>query len=138
MILFTCLFLHLYTYKDGSINCIGSSTLWITITTISGLLVLLLGFKEYESWSSSWMGQKLQLIGRYTLDIYFIHYFFLPRHLSMVGDWFKTNPNPLIEYALALLVATIVIAASLLVGRIIRLSPILAHWLLGEKMTNKK
>lgn len=76
------------------------------------------------------------MIGRYTLDIYFIHYFFLPRNLSMIGEWFKLNPNPLIEYVLAMLMAVILIAASLLVGQVIRLSPALAHWLLAE--TNKE
>ncbi len=72
-------------------------------------------------------------MGRYTLDIYFIHYFLLPTKLSMVGEWFRVNPNPIIEYALALAIAVVVIGASLLVGRIIRLSPALAYWLLGEK-----
>ena len=101
--------------------------------TILGLFVLLWAFKQYESWSSSWIGKKLQKMGRYTLDIYFIHFFFIPKNLSMIGDWFKVNPNPIIEYALAMLIAALIISASLLVGRIIRLSPTLAHWLLGEK-----
>lgn len=133
-----CFLFHLYTYKDGGINYIGSSTLWMALTTISGLLVLLMSFQQYASWSSSWVGKKLQLIGRYTLDIYFIHYFFLPRNLSMVGEWFKANPNPIIEYMLALAIAIVLIIASLLVGRIIRLNPITAHWLLGEKLAEKK
>lgn len=129
---------HIYTYKDGGINYIGSSTLWFALITISGLLVLLYGFKQYVSWSTSWVGKRLQMVGRYTLDVYFIHYFFLPRNLNMVGEWFKANPNPLIEYVSALLIAVVLIAVSLFVGRIIRLSPILAHWLLAENKNYKK
>ena len=53
--------------------------------------------------------------------------------LVVVGEWFRANPNPVIEYVLAMAVAAVVIAASLLVGRIIRLSPTLAHWLLAAK-----
>lgn len=132
-----CILLHLYSYKGGNMNYLGSSTLWFALATVSGLLILLWGFKRYPSWSSSsWIGRHLQMIGRYTLDIYFIHYFFLPRNLGMMGEWFRVNPNPLIEYVLAMLIAVVLIAASLLVGQIIRLSPALAHWLLAE--TNKE
>ena len=75
----------------------------------------------------------LQTIGCYTLDVYFIHYFFLPRNMGMVGEWFQAHPNPIVEYVLAMAIAAVVIVASLLVGRIIRLSPTLAHWLLAAK-----
>lgn len=101
--------------------------------TLTGLMVLLMGFRQYEGWSESGIGRVLQTIGRYTLDVYFIHYFFLPRNLGVVGEWFRANPNPVIEYVLAMAVAAVVIATSLLVGRIIRLSPTLAHWLLAAK-----
>lgn len=134
-LLLICFLFHFYTYKGSCVSRIGSYTLytlWFALITISGLLVLLWGFKQYVSWSSSWIGKWLQIIGRYTLDIYFIHYFFLPRNLSLIGDWFKINSNPLIEYMLALFIAIMLIVVSLFVGRLIRLSPILAHWLLAE------
>ena len=51
----------------------------------------------------------------------------------MVGEWFQAHPNPIVEYVLAMAIAAVVIVASLLVGRIIRLSPTLAHWLLAAK-----
>ena len=133
VIVLTCFILHLYTYKDSNIAYIGSSTLWLAVTTISGLFVILMGFIRYKSWSESRLGNLLQLIGRYSLDVYFIHYFFLPRNMAVIGEWFISNPNPIIEYTLAMAVAVVVIVASLLVGRIIRLSPILAHWLLAAK-----
>ena len=132
-IIVACILLHFYTYRGGGIAYIGSSTLWLAMTTLSALIVILMGFKQYEGWSESPVGRLLQMLGRYTLDIYFIHYFFLPRNMAGIGEWFKANPNPIIEYMLAMAVAVVVIAASLLVGRIIRLSPILAHWLLAAK-----
>jgi surface polysaccharide O-acyltransferase-like enzyme len=136
LLLFICFLLHIYIYKNSSMDYYLipiQYKLLLIPATILGLFVLLQAFKQYESWSSSWIGKKLQKMGRYTLDIYFIHFFFIPKSLSMIGDWFKVNPNPIIEYALAMLIAALIISASLLVGRIIRLSPTLAHWLLGEK-----
>ena len=130
-----CLLLHLYSYKDAGFSYIGSSTLWAAATTTSGVLVLLLGFKKYSSWSDSkWGGQFLQVIGRRTLDVYFIHYFFLPRNLYMVGKWFQANPNPFVEFIFAIMIAIPIIAISLLIGQIIRLNPIVAHWLLATKI----
>lgn len=133
VIIALCLMMHLYTYRNGGIQYLGSSTLWLTIMTMLGLLTLLMGFKQYRSWSESRVGLWLQALGRHTLDIYFIHYFLLPRNLNIIGEWFRDNPNPIIEYVLALTIAVAVIMASLLVGRIIRLSPTLAHWLLGAR-----
>lgn len=133
VIVLTCLIFHLYTYKDDNIAYIGSSTLWLAILTFTGLMALLMGFRQYESWSESRIGRMLQTIGRYSLDVYFIHYFFLPRNMGMVGEWFQAHPNPIVEYVLAMAIAAVVIVASLLVGRIIRLSPTLAHWLLAAK-----
>ena len=133
VIVLSCFILHIYTYKDGRISYIGSSTLWLTVTTLSGVFVILMGFLKYKSWSESRIGNILQTIGRYSLDVYFLHYFFLPSNLKLIGDWFKINPNPIIEYTMAIAIATVLIAASLIVGRIIRLSPMLAHWLLAAK-----
>lgn len=128
-----CFIMHIYTYRLSEIAYIGSSTLWLAVLTLTGLMVLLMGFRQYESWSESGIGRVLETIGRYTLDVYFIHYFLLPRNMEVIGEWFMANPNPIIEYVLAMAIAAVVIAASLLVGRIIRLCPTLAHWLLAAK-----
>lgn len=131
LLLTICFLFHLILYKYNISNF--QYELCLIPTTILGLLVLLWGFEKYTTWSTSWTGKKLQIIGRYTLDIYFIHYFFLPRNLSIIGDWFKQYSNPIIEYVLALIIAAMLIVVSMFIGRIIRLSSLLAHWLLGEK-----
>lgn len=125
--------LHLYTYKNGLLSYIGSQGLWLMICTLLAITVVLMGFRRYACWSESRIGHTLQSIGRYSLDVYFIHYFFLPRNLPMVGEWFRVNCNPILEFAAALAIAAAVIAASLLVGRLIRLNPTLARWLLAAK-----
>ena len=125
--------IHIFTYKDGDIAYLGSSTWWLMLSTLSGLFVIACAFRKYEWLSESKVGRGLQYIGRYTLDIYFIHYFIIPRHLSMVGKWFKLNPNPFIEFILAVGIAGALVIASLAISKIIRMSPTLAHWTLGVK-----
>lgn len=75
----------------------------------------------------------MQYVGKRTLDIYMIHYFLLPFRLDMMGQWFTNNPNPAIEFFITTAIAAMVIALSMVIGNIIRLSPTLSHYLLGGK-----
>ena len=80
----------------------------------------------------------MQYVGKRTLDIYMIHYFLLPFRLDMMGKWFTDNPNPAIEFFITTAIAAIVIALTMVIGNIIRLSPTLSHYLLGGKKYNRK
>ena len=73
----------------------------------------------------------LTYIGRRTLDIYLLHYFFLPRFLLPYGQQLRSFNNPFLELAVALLLALIVTAVCLLASYVIRLSPFLGHYLFG-------
>jgi len=83
----------------------------------------------------TYIGKVSQFIGRRTLDIYLLHFFFLPGRLEDLGDRIMGNGNPAIELLVSLTIAMIVIMLCLLTSNIIRLSPVLAHWLLGQKGT---
>lgn len=78
------------------------------------------------------LGRTLQYVGRRTLDVYLIHFFLLPKQLSFVTV-FTDHPMPIIEAAVTLSIAIIIVAVSLLIGNIFRLSPFLAHWVFGVK-----
>lgn len=80
------------------------------------------------------IGKNLQYIGRRTLEIYFLHYFFLPRNLGFMGDFFMENSNPLIEFVVALTISLVVVAVCLVISNVLRLSPILVHILFGAKL----
>ena len=75
----------------------------------------------------------LKFVGTRTLDIYLLHYFFLPefllphanRLLAAIPAWLLPLP--------ILFAAFIVVALCLLTSYIIRLSPFLAHYLFGAK-----
>lgn len=79
----------------------------------------------------------MQYVGRRTLDIYLIHYFLIPTGLNFV-TLFCDKPMPIIEAAVSSVIAIIIIAFSLLVSEIIRLSPWLAHWLFGAKTDHER
>ncbi len=102
---------------------------------MAGICIIFNFFRKYEASfrQTTVLGRSLQYIGKRTLDVYLLHYFFLPRHLVMVGDFFKTNFNPSIEFVFSFLLALVVVGLSLVVSNIIRTSDILAHWLFGVK-----
>ena len=97
-------------------------------------------FKENERHflSSTRLGNCLQYIGKHTLDIYFIHYFFLPYNMSFVGQWLLKYPNPILEFFISVTLASIVISVCLIVSRIIRISPLLTYLLLGGKSLSRR
>ena len=63
-----------------------------------------------------------------------IHYFLLPPKLNMLGVFFTETVNPIFEFVITTFFVLIVITLSILVGRIIRLSPTFSHYLLGTNI----
>ena len=100
-----------------------------------GICVVFAFFSEHETLFSkkTYLGKTLQYIGKRTLDIYLLHYFFLSYEWGLVGDFFTTNPNPTVEVFVTFSISLMVIALCLLTSNIIRLSPQLAHWVLGSR-----
>ena len=92
-------------------------------------------FRKYEEWFSSQtqIGRWLQYVGRRTLDVYLLHFFFLPRNLEWLGNFIMGNGNQTVELFVSLAITIMVIVLCLLTSNIIRLSPLLAHWALGVK-----
>lgn len=78
------------------------------------------------------LGRSLQYMGVRTLDIYLLHYFFVPRNLMHVGRWFEEYCNPIVELSVELLLAVAVILFCLVASRILRCSDFLAKWLFGK------
>jgi hypothetical protein len=105
-----------------------------------GIMVVLTFFRKHENRVSSQtvLGRYLQFIGRRTLDVYLLHYLFLPRHLEMVGAFFKENPNPVLEFFVSVFLACLVIIVCLTVSEVLRMSPFLEHRLFGVKSQKTK
>lgn len=75
----------------------------------------------------------LQYVGTRTLDIYLLHYFFLPRFLMPYAGQLKAFASQFLEFWAILAISLIVLSLSLLASYIIRLSPFLGHYLFGVK-----
>lgn len=106
---------------------------YVLILRTFPLLIIWTLFQKYPSLSTQGKtGRYLTFIGRRSLDVYFIHYFFLP-FIPAWGEYFNSIDAPFIEYLCAVALAIPVIFASLGIGCILRLSPLTAKILLGVK-----
>ena len=106
----------------------------ITGFIISTLVFTLFRKNERLLTKDKWYGKSLQFIGRRTLDIYLIHYFFLPYHcLQDFGTRLIQYDSKLLEVIVILPLTLCIITISVAVSSIIRLNPFLAHYLFGSK-----
>ena len=106
-----------------------------TLAMYSLVMIIVAFFRNYSSWftKQTRIGSALQYIGVRTLDIYLIHYFFIPK-LPDVGVWFKAHPeNFVLEGTVAMALATLVVAFSILTSHVLRVSPFLKKWLFGRE-----
>ena len=101
---------------------------------ITGMWLVFTCFRLSESWLRKLcLSKPLQYVGTRTLDIYLLHYFFLPRFLMPYADQLKAFNSQFVEFWVILAVSLIVLLLSLLASYIIRLSPFLGHYLFGVK-----
>ena len=101
---------------------------------ITGMWMVFTFFRLTASWLQKMhLSKPLQYVGTRTLDIYLLHYFFLPRFLMPYADQLRTYDSHLLEFLVIMGISLIVLAISLLVSYIIRLSPFLGHYLFGVK-----
>ena len=103
---------------------------------ITGMWLVFTCFRLSESWLQKLrLSKPLQYVGTRTLDIYLLHYFFLPRFSLPYADQLKAFNSQFVEFWVILAVSLIVLL-SLLASYIIRLSPFLGHYLFGVKREN--
>lgn len=106
---------------------------YFIIIGILGITISFAFFCRYESViQQNFLGKSLILIGSRTLDIYLLHYFFMPRDLSALRV-FLGDSNPTLELFSSLTITIMVVILCLLVSNVIRLSPELSRLLLGTK-----
>ena len=124
----------LFAYYHKPLGLLGIKTTFI-IWGVGGTFLSFAFFRRYEDSfkRQTYIGKTLQYIGRRTLEIYLLHYFFLPGNLEWIGINLMGNNNQTVELFVSLFIAMMVIALCLLTGNIIRLSPTLTYWLLGQK-----
>ncbi len=105
-----------------------------TMAMYALVVMCLATFRHYASAFSSatWAGRALQFVGVRTLDVYLLHYFFLPK-LTFVGTWLKAHPTSfVVDASLACAVTAVVMAFTLAASAVLRVSPFLKKWMFGR------
>ena len=98
------------------------------------LTIVFMYFRHYEKYFTqmTWVGRSLQYIGRRTLDIYLIHFLFMP-NLPGVGAFFKMNQhNFVMDTTLSVLIGLLIIGFSIITSNILRVSPFFKKYLFGR------
>lgn len=87
----------------------------LLLKEISIVLLAYYVFYTYRSKLSSQtrVGRWLSKIGTYTLEIYLMHYFVLPRHLNGVVDIVGLDENPLLASIVSIVITLIVVSVVL-------------------------
>lgn len=91
--------------------------------------------KNEEYFDNSHIGKALQFIGRRTLDIYLLHYFFINDSIA----WIKNIgiESPTLIFMISILTALIIISICLLISKFLRTNPLLGKILFGAKIPDK-
>ena len=109
----------------------GAGIINICIVSVALMIIWKL-FDSYPQLSSaSLIGHFFTLVGRRSLDVYFIHYFFLPKDLTSWGIYFQSIDGVFISYLCAIILSIPLIYLSLGIGYILRLSPVTSKLFLG-------
>lgn len=106
----------------------------LTMARFGLLTIVFMYFRHYKQYFTklSPIGASLQYIGRRTLDIYLIHFLFMP-DLPSVGVFFKSYPhNFVLDIILSVILGLLVIGFSIITSNILRISPFLKKWLFGR------
>lgn len=107
------------------------------LTALGGIIIVFTFFRKHAALFSKdqVLGRVLQFTGRRTLDIYLLHYFFLPHHALNLKMLLNLGENAFCDSIVLLGLSMLMVAFCLLISEIIRLSPFLAHYLFGVKYT---
>lgn len=106
----------------------------LTLARFILLIMVFMYFRHYHQYFTkrTVVGRTLQYIGRRTLDIYLIHYLFLP-NLPTIGSFFdQYRHNFAIDTTISVLLALVVIGFSCVASNILRISPFFKKWLFGR------
>lgn len=140
--LFVILFYSMTTYltpnKEGNTIIFLTEIIVEIIVGILGLLIIYNTFKTYGQnfTSEKIVGKALQRIGRRTLDIYLLHYFFLP-YTPQIGKFLSAGNNSALELLIGGAISIWVIWICMGISYVIRTSPVLAKYLFGAKTATR-
>lgn len=139
--LFVCLIVFFFLiYKaDEYIHINLSKTFSRYILGIPIILIVFNYFhqkREYFSGNGRF-NRIFRLIGRRTLDIYMLHYFFIYPAIPKLGKFLESYNNEALTIIICGSLTIVVVALCLLVSSILRSSKEVSYWLFGVKLAHK-
>lgn len=103
---------------------------------ITGMWMVFTLFRLSASWlKKSRIEKPMQYVGTRTLDIYLLHFFFLPRFLMEFAPQLQAYDSRILEFLVIMAISLIILLLCLTCSYIIRLSPFLAKYLFGVKQS---
>ncbi|MBQ8153517.1 MAG: acyltransferase [Prevotella sp.] len=105
------------------------------LSGVCGMVMVFTFFRKFSSWFTKdrLVGRSLQYVGTRTLDIYLLHFFFLPESMLLYNRQMLAYDSKWLEVGVVMGEALVVLACCLIASYVIRLSPFLAHYLFGVK-----
>lgn len=105
------------------------------IVGVSGVLMIFFIFSKYSDCfhRNKYLNSTIQFLGRRTLDIYFIHYFFLVP-LPKLSSFLLTSSCGLLDFIVDVILSIIIIILCLLISRLLRGSRVLEKIFFGFSM----
>lgn len=132
LLMFAFFWLQLETFRNGTLpGSLGKVLETMIEVAVAYPTVYIMYYLFHRYYKPNFLNGSLEYVGKRTLDIYLIHYFFLPR-LPMVGEFFKSYPNLILECLVGFVLALLVVGASLIVSRLITLSDFCGKYVLGS------
>lgn len=109
------------------------------LSGICGMVMVFTFFRKFAFLFTKehFLGRGLQYVGTRTLDIYLLHFFFLPESLLLYNRQLLMYNNKILEVSVVMGEALIVLTACLVASYMIRLSPFLAHYLFGVRRKSR-
>lgn len=105
-------------------------------TYLTGTILVILFFKKHIPTGK--YKSILNQMGKRTLDIYLIHTFLLPLSFYDYTTFLRVSPMPIVEFIITFSMSIIIIGMSFIISCFLRLSPISALILFGDRTILKQ
>lgn len=111
-----------------------SSNIYTIVYGLLRITLVSLLFNCFRKSENYWSGNSttanvFKIVGRRTLDIYMIHYFFLWPTIIPLQEYLTGNPNEMLLIPICLTFTAISITLSLIVSKLLRSSKFISTWL---------
>lgn len=112
------------------------SSMIVSYVGVLTITALFLSFRDFFNGHSRVAGYMC-FVGRRTLDIYMLHYLFLPS-LPLIGVYLVPDSMVLFQLIYGLGTAVIITSICLLLSSCLRTSPVLADWFFGVRASSNR